>query len=97
ISRVHVLDTAGVNWLIFSSRFTLFAKSKALWGHFNGTTARPTPPAAQADIDEWDKHEDEARNHLTQKLEDSTFLQANERATVADMWEWISNKFTALS
>ncbi|KAJ7263709.1 hypothetical protein C8J57DRAFT_1332544 [Mycena rebaudengoi] len=97
ISRVPVLDTAGVNWLIFSSRFKLFAKSKVLWGHFDGTTPKPAPPAAQAEIDEWEKHEDEARNHLAQKLEDTTFLQADEKDTVADMWEWISNEFTALS
>ncbi|KAJ7265086.1 hypothetical protein C8J57DRAFT_1330837, partial [Mycena rebaudengoi] len=72
ISRVPVLDTAGVNWLIFSSRFKLFAKSKVLWGHFD-------------EIDEWEKHEDEARNHLAQKLEDATFLQADEKGTVADI------------
>ncbi|KAJ7264830.1 hypothetical protein C8J57DRAFT_1069905 [Mycena rebaudengoi] len=87
ISRVPILDTAGVNWLIFSSRFKLFAKSKVLWGHFDGTTPKPAPPAAQAEIDEWEKHEDEARNHLAQKLEDTTFLKADEKHTVADMWE----------
>ncbi|KAF7344178.1 hypothetical protein MVEN_01708200 [Mycena venus] len=55
------------------------------------------PPAAQAEIDAWQKHEDESRNHLAQKLEDTTFLQADEYDTVAEMWEWISNEFTALS
>ncbi|KAJ6628638.1 hypothetical protein B0H10DRAFT_1990620, partial [Mycena sp. CBHHK59/15] len=88
ISRVPVLQTDGANWLIFSTRPL---------GHFDGTTSRPVPPAAQADIDEWEKHEDESRNHLAQKLEDTTFLQADEKSTVAEMWEWISNEFTALS
>ncbi|KAJ7737203.1 hypothetical protein B0H14DRAFT_3516381 [Mycena olivaceomarginata] len=32
------------------------------------------------------KYEDESRNHLTQKLEDMTFLQADEYTTVAEMW-----------
>ncbi|KAJ7739714.1 hypothetical protein DFH07DRAFT_679865, partial [Mycena maculata] len=62
-----------------------------------GTTPRPVPPAAQAEIDEWDKHEDEAHNYLAQKLEDTTLLQADKRSTVAEMWEWINNEFTALS
>ncbi|KAJ6598002.1 hypothetical protein B0H10DRAFT_1888205, partial [Mycena sp. CBHHK59/15] len=94
ISRVPVLQTDGANWLIFSTRFKHFAKSKAVWGHFDGTTPRPVPPAAQVEIDEWDKHEDEAHNYLAQKLEDTTLLQADERATVAEMWEWINNEFT---
>ncbi|KAJ6521746.1 hypothetical protein B0H19DRAFT_973854 [Mycena capillaripes] len=55
------------------------------------------PPTAQAEIDAWQKHEDESRNHLAQKLEDTTFLQADEYDTVVQMWEWISNEFTALS
>ncbi|KAJ7702926.1 hypothetical protein B0H16DRAFT_1347283, partial [Mycena metata] len=97
ISRVPVLQSDGANWLIFSTRFKLFVKSKARWGHFDGTTPKPVPPAAQAEIDEWEKHEDEAHNFLAQKLEDNTLLQANEKATVADMWEWISDEYTALS
>ncbi|KAJ6481302.1 hypothetical protein C8R47DRAFT_982693, partial [Mycena vitilis] len=97
LSRVPGLHSDGVNWLIFSTRFQLFAKSKGRWGHFDGTTPRPSPPAVQADLDEWTKHEDEAHNYLAQKLEDTTLLQANELDTVAAMWEWISNEFTALS
>ncbi|KAJ7200287.1 hypothetical protein B0H12DRAFT_998449, partial [Mycena haematopus] len=93
-SRVPVLQSDGANWLIFSNRFKHFINSKALWGHFDGTDPRPVPPAAQAEIDEWQKHEHEARNYLVQKLEDTTFLQADEHATVAEMWEWISNEFT---
>ncbi|KAJ6543207.1 hypothetical protein DFH09DRAFT_826494, partial [Mycena vulgaris] len=94
ISCVPVLQTDGANWLIFSTCFKLFVKSKVLWGHFDGTTSRPVPPAQQAEIDEWEKHENESRNHLAQKLEDTTFLQADEKNTVAEMWEWISNEFT---
>ncbi|KAJ6580323.1 hypothetical protein B0H10DRAFT_1962557 [Mycena sp. CBHHK59/15] len=97
ISRVPVLQTDGANWLIFSTRFRLFTKSKVLCGHFDGTTSRPVPPAQQAEIDEWEKHEDDSRNHLAQKLEDTMFLQADENSTVAEMWEWISNEFTTLS
>ncbi|KAJ6523170.1 hypothetical protein B0H19DRAFT_854490, partial [Mycena capillaripes] len=97
ISRVPVLESNDSNWLIFSARFKLFAKSKALWGHFDGTAPKPMPPTAQAEIDAWQKHEDESRNHLAQKLEDTTFLQADEYDTVVQMWEWISNEFTALS
>ncbi|KAJ7142707.1 hypothetical protein C8R44DRAFT_603132, partial [Mycena epipterygia] len=94
ISCVPVLQPDGANWLIFSTRFKYFVKSKVLWGHFDGTSSRPVPPAVQAEIDEWDKHEDESRNHLAQKLEDTTFLQADEKSTVAEMWDWISNEFT---
>jgi hypothetical protein len=97
VTRAPVLQVNGPNWLIFSTRFKHFAKSKAAWGHFDGTTPKPMPPAAQADINEWEKHEDEAHNYLAQKLEDTTLLRADERNTVGEMWEWVSNEFTALS
>ncbi|KAJ7222560.1 hypothetical protein GGX14DRAFT_353122, partial [Mycena pura] len=97
ISRVPVLQPDGANWLIFSTRFKYFVKSKARWGHFDGTTPKPVPPAAQTEIDEWEQHEDEAHNFLAQKLEDTTLLQADEKNTVAEMWEWINDEFTALS
>ncbi|KAJ7135464.1 hypothetical protein C8R43DRAFT_894097, partial [Mycena crocata] len=97
ISRIPVLQPDGANWLIFSTRFKLFAKSKGCWGHFDGTTPKPWPPAVQAEIDEWEKHEDESHNYLAQKLEDTTLLQADEKNTVAEMWEWISDEFTTLS
>ncbi|KAK7014565.1 hypothetical protein R3P38DRAFT_3573267 [Favolaschia claudopus] len=64
---------------------------------WDGGHTSPTPPAAQAEIDEWVKHESEARNFLTQRLEDAMFLQADLQPTVALMWEYISNKVTALS
>ncbi|KAJ7073667.1 hypothetical protein C8F01DRAFT_970895, partial [Mycena amicta] len=96
-SRVPVLASDGSNWLIFSTRFKHFAKSKSLYGHFNGTDVAPTPPAAQAEIDTWNTAEDQAHNYLAQKLDDMTLLLVDEQKTVADMWEWISNKFTALS
>ncbi|KAK7000934.1 hypothetical protein R3P38DRAFT_3614509 [Favolaschia claudopus] len=97
MSKVPTLLSNGSNWLIFTKRFKNFVNSKVLWGHFDGTTPKPTPPAAQAEIDLWMKHESEARNFLTQRLEDSMFLQADQRPTVAEMWEYISNKVTALS
>ncbi|KAJ7340807.1 hypothetical protein DFH08DRAFT_1012992, partial [Mycena albidolilacea] len=93
ISRVPVLQTDGANWLIFSNRFKHFINSKALWGHFDGTSPRPVPPAVQVEIDEWDKHEHEARNYLVQKLKDAT-LQADDHPTVVEMWDWIKNGFT---
>jgi hypothetical protein len=52
VSRVPVLQSDGANWLVFSSRFKHFINSKALWGHFDGTTPKPSPPAVQAEIDE---------------------------------------------
>ncbi|KAJ7189825.1 hypothetical protein GGX14DRAFT_382857, partial [Mycena pura] len=97
LSKVPVLQSNGANWLIFTSRFKNFIDAKLLWGHFDGTTTRPSPPAAQAEIDEWVKHESEARNYLGQRLEDSTFLQANTRTTVAEMWDYVSSRTTALS
>jgi hypothetical protein len=97
ISRVPVLRPDGSNWPIFKTCFRHFAKSKSLWEHFIGTSSCPAPPAAQAEIDEWQKKEDEAHNYLAQRLEDTTLLLADEFSTVAEMWEWISNELTALS
>ncbi|KAJ7347980.1 hypothetical protein DFH08DRAFT_699114, partial [Mycena albidolilacea] len=97
ISRIPILQPNGANWLIFSTCFKYFVKSKARWGHFDGTTPKPVPPAQQVEIDEWEKNEDEAHNSLAQRLEDTTLLQADEWNTVAEMWEWITNEFTALS
>ncbi|KAJ7359269.1 hypothetical protein DFH08DRAFT_685941, partial [Mycena albidolilacea] len=97
ISRVPVLKVDGANWLIFETRFRHFAKSKNIWGHFDGSVSRPAPPAAQAELDQWDKDENEAHNYLAQRLEDNTLLQADELDTVAEMWDWITNEFTAMS
>ncbi|KAJ7327441.1 hypothetical protein DFH08DRAFT_628688, partial [Mycena albidolilacea] len=97
ISRVPILKVDGANWLIFKTCFRHFTKSKNIWGHFDGSVSHPVPPAAQAELDQWDKDKNEAHNYLVQRLEDNTLLQADELDTVAEMWDKITNEFTVMS
>ncbi|KAJ6452056.1 hypothetical protein C8R45DRAFT_764303, partial [Mycena sanguinolenta] len=96
-SRVPVLEPDGSNWPIFETRFRHYSNSTSIWDHFDGTASRPVPPAAQAEIDQCQKQEDEAHNYLAQHLKDTALLLADEFDAVPDVWEWISNEFTALS
>ncbi|EKM74598.1 hypothetical protein AGABI1DRAFT_133077 [Agaricus bisporus var. burnettii JB137-S8] len=43
---VPALDVSGTNWAIFELRFRMVIQGKGLWGHFDGSTPRPTPPRA---------------------------------------------------
>jgi hypothetical protein len=41
-SSIPKLDASGLNWAIFSVRFEDAVEAKGFWGHFTGTTPRPS-------------------------------------------------------
>ena len=44
-STVPKLDATGLNWAIFAVRFRDAVEAKGFWGHFDGTSERPTASA----------------------------------------------------
>ncbi|KAF7371239.1 Transcription factor [Mycena sanguinolenta] len=99
VLALDIVKSDGSNFMIFQRRFSTFMRLKSLWGHFDGTTPRPDEDdnIPDEDLDKWDKEEYESNNYLAQRLEDITFLKISNMATVAMMWEQLSNEFTALS
>jgi len=43
-SSVPKLDASGLNWVVFSLRFQDAVEAKGYWGHFDGTSERPSVP-----------------------------------------------------
>ncbi|KAK0433213.1 uncharacterized protein EV420DRAFT_1489364 [Desarmillaria tabescens] len=96
---VPKLDASGLNWAVFSIRFRDAVEPKGFWGHFDGTTPRPTAssPPTQAEhtaIEAWDKDERSARSLLTQKIPDSTLMRVHSKTTVRERWEAIVDEYT---
>lgn len=66
----------GLNWAVFSLRFEDAVQEKGFWGHFDGTSSRPTadtPSTPTADelaaIEKWEKDEHSSRSLLTQNCQ----------------------------
>jgi hypothetical protein len=69
-SSVPKLLPIGLNWTVFSIRFQETIEAKGFWGHFDGTSPKPTvrsPPAAgeQEALDQWTKNERSTKALLT--------------------------------
>jgi len=44
LSSVPKLNASGLNWVVFSLRFQDAVEAKGYWGHFDGTSERPSVP-----------------------------------------------------
>jgi len=100
-SNIPKLDATGLNWAVFSIRFEDAIQAKGFWGHFSGTTPRPTAaiesaPTAEelAAIERWEKDERLARSLLTQKLPDSALMCIRNKSSVKEHWDAITTEFT---
>ena len=51
-SSIPKLDASGLNWAIFSVHFEDMIQAKGFWGHFDGTSTRPSAlPVSVTDVD----------------------------------------------
>jgi hypothetical protein len=79
-SSVPKLLPMGLNWTAFSIRFQEAIEAKGFWGHFDGTSPKPTlsePPATgeQDALNQWLKDERSAKALLTHRIPDSTLIR----------------------
>ena len=98
-SSIPKLDASGLDWAIFSLHFQDAVEAKGYWGHFNGTTLRPTLVATKtasnaAEIDQWDKDKRSAKSLLTQKIRDSALMRICKARTVKERWDAITIEYT---
>ena len=98
-SNVPKLDVKGTNWAIFAFRFQVAVEAKDLWGHLDGSTARPSytdplTPEQQTEVNKWVKDERMAKHLLAQRIPDSTALRVQKKTTVAEMWAEITKEYT---
>ncbi|XP_006454913.1 hypothetical protein AGABI2DRAFT_54475, partial [Agaricus bisporus var. bisporus H97] len=99
---VPALEVSGSNWAIFELRFRMVIQGKGLWGHFDGTVPRPTPPLAlpstpaptTADLDAWDRNKNISLSLLAQRIPDSTLVVVSTQPTVRAMWMKIVQEYT---
>src|SRR5438552_2017063 len=98
-SSVPKLLATGLNWTAFSLRFQEAIDVKGFWGHFDGSTPRPTlsatPTAAeQAEVTQWDKDERSAKALLTHRIPDSTLIRIHTKSVLKERWDLIVAKYT---
>ncbi|KAI0060482.1 hypothetical protein BV25DRAFT_1807123, partial [Artomyces pyxidatus] len=96
-SNVPNLDSRGLNWTIFYTRFELAAKAKGLWNHFDGSTPHPSIPASPSAVEQWDKDENTALYLLSQRVPDSTLIMLRKRKTAAEQWSTLVAEYTRKS
>ena len=97
-SNVPKLDVKGTNWAIFAFRFQVTVEAKDLWGHLDGSTARPSytnplTPEQQTEVNKWVKDEWMAKHLLAQQIPDLTALQVQKKTTMAEMWAEITKEY----
>jgi hypothetical protein len=98
-SSVPKLLPTGLNWTTFSIRFQEAIEAKGFWGHFDGTSPKPTvssPPAAgeQEVLDQWTKNERSAKALLTHRIPDSTLIRIYAKDSLKDRWDLIKMEYT---
>ncbi|KZV84356.1 hypothetical protein EXIGLDRAFT_624329, partial [Exidia glandulosa HHB12029] len=97
-SDVRKLEADGSNWAIFLARFSEAVQAKGRWGHFTGTSVRPSdtaplPAGRQAELDKWDTDEAIAKQMLTSRVPDSTVIRIQKHATVAARWAAVTAEY----
>ncbi|OJT03918.1 hypothetical protein TRAPUB_5393, partial [Trametes pubescens] len=103
IAGVEKLDSMGSNWLISEQQFTIAVKQKEVWGHFDGTTVRPTQagdtatPAETTTITAWEKKENFTLYLLTLKIVPATYAKHKRKGDTAKIWKAITQEFTSKS
>jgi hypothetical protein len=101
-SDVPKLVSSGMNWAIFKLCFAAAVKAKGQWGHFNGTTPKPSPlapltdgtPAPNAPGKKWDKDKVMVKNLMLQKIPDSVAMKIRQHPTMALTWASIVKEYT---
>src|ERR1700678_591635 len=101
-SSIPKLDPSGTNWTVFLFRFQDAIVAKGFWGHFDGSSPRPTmsiPPKEEelAAKTQWEKDERSSKSLLTQKLPDSTMVLIHSKSTVKERWEEVVKEHTLKS
>ena len=98
-SSVSKLLLTGLNWTTFSIRFQEAIEAKGFWGHFDGTSPKPTvssPPAAgeQDALNQWTKDKHSAKALLTHCIPDSTLIRIHGEDSLKDRWDLIKTEYT---
>ncbi|KAK0459448.1 hypothetical protein IW261DRAFT_1351159, partial [Armillaria novae-zelandiae] len=99
-ASVPWLETNGVNWPIFATRFEIAVVAKDKWGHFTGATSRPSydiHPITEdqaTEIHQWDKDEAVSRFLLSQRVHDGTLYLVRHATTVTEQWVEIVKYYT---
>ena len=98
-SSVPKLLPTGLNWTAFSIRFKEAIEAKGFWGHFNGTSPKPTisspPEKGEADaLEQWLKDEQSAKALLTHHIPDSTLIRIHSKESLSDRWSLIVKEYT---
>ena len=98
-SAIPKLEAEGKNWVIFYVCFMNAIQAKGFWGHFNGTTPKPTLSSEPTDEElkeknQWDKDKCSAKTLLTQKLPNSTVMKIHSKKTVMEQWEAVVKEYT---
>ena len=99
LSSVPKLLPTGLNWTAFSICFKEAIEAKGFWGHFNGTSPKPTisspPKKGEADaLDQWLKDERSAKALLTHRIPDSTLIRIHSKESLSDRWSLIVKEYT---
>ena len=97
VSNVPKLEVDGTNWVMFSTRLRIALTDKDVYGHLDGTSAKPDQTTDPDDYAAWLKKENQALNLLTQKLHDTTLTKVLSLNSAAKWWTTITHKFTIKS
>jgi len=100
------LEEDGSNWAIFSMRFREAMQAAGRWGHYDGTTPRPSPATvktrkATAEEDRltnaMDRDDTVARYLLSSRLPDTTALEVCDLGTAEERWTHVVKEYRATS
>jgi hypothetical protein len=106
MTHIPHLEEDGSNWAVFSTRFREAMQAAGRWGHYDGTTPRPSPAtvrtrratAEEARLtDAWDYEDTVARYILSSHLPDSTALEVSDLRTAEERWTRVTQEYQATS
>ena len=97
VSNVPKLEVDGTNWVMFSTRLRIALTDKDVYGHLDGTSAKPDRTTDPDNYAAWLKKENQALNLLTQKLHDTTLTKILSLDSAAKWWTAITHEFTVKS
>ncbi|KIL54677.1 hypothetical protein M378DRAFT_92109, partial [Amanita muscaria Koide BX008] len=108
-SSVDKLEADGSNWVMFQLRFEAAVKYKKVYGHFDGSTPKPTSPVGEKpmteaemtahakELEKWTDQEAIARHILFHLMPNSLLVKINRKPFISDMWKWIVTEYTRKS
>ena len=99
LSSVCKLLPTGLNWTAFSIHFKEAIEAKGFWGHFDGTSPKPTisspPKKGEANaLDQWLKDEQSAKALLTHRIPDSTLIRIHSKESLSNRWSLVVKEYT---